>query len=313
MKKVILLFAALVFALAMSAQAERAIPQELTEIPQDYYGEASEPGTLEDLYYDTWESFSYEEHTNPLQKHAVVYLPYGYDANQPYNIIYLMHGGWGTEERTLGAVGNPSSFKRVVDHAIQNGDMRPAIIVCPTYNNTNLNGLDSNSFSLAMRLTDNYHNELVNDLMPALEGKYSTYAEDITPEGLAASRDHRAFIGYSMGSVTTWRTFEYCLDYFRYFMPMSCGTTLDDAAIFGGAKGHNPKDYFVWVFTGTADFAYGYDEARVAKMRQSPYFIESDTEDGGNFAYRVKEGYDHGPVAEAEYTYNGMMWLWNHE
>lgn len=30
-----------------------------------------------------------------------------------------------------------------------------------------------------------------------------------------------------MGSVNTWRTFEYCLDYFRYFLPMSGSLTTD--------------------------------------------------------------------------------------
>lgn len=55
-----------------------AIPQELSEIPSGYYAEAEERGTLVELYYDTYESFSYEEGTQPLKKRAIVYLPYGY-------------------------------------------------------------------------------------------------------------------------------------------------------------------------------------------------------------------------------------------
>lgn len=39
-----------------------------------------------------------------------------------------------------------------------------------------------------------------------------------------------------MGSVTTWRTFEYALDYFRYFIPMSCGTSLDDKEVVAVRK-----------------------------------------------------------------------------
>ena len=97
--------------------------------------------------------------------------------------------------------------------------MQPMIIVCPTCNNTS--GEDSGNCSIALQLTDRYHNELVNDLMPAVESRYSTWAEATTPEGLRASRDHRGFGGFSMGSVTTWHTFQDCLDYFRYFMPMS--------------------------------------------------------------------------------------------
>jgi len=59
--------------------------------------------------------------------------------------------------------------------------------------------------------------------------------------------------------------------------------------------------------TGTEDFAYSYDNNRVAKMRTSPYFTEAKDGRSGNFAYRVKEGYSHGGVAAIEYTYNGLI------
>jgi hypothetical protein len=48
-------------------------------------------------------------------------------------------------------------------------------------------------------------------------------------------------------------------------------------------------------------------------MRNSPYFTEADTERDGNFAFRVKEGYDHGGRASMEYTYNGLLWFWNED
>lgn len=286
------------------------VPQELAVIPEAYYQPADQQGTLTDLYYDTYESFSYEEQSQPLQKHAVVYLPYGYSEDQQYDVFYLMHGGWGDETRTLGTPGNPSGFKNVIDHAIAAGEIRSLIIVCPTYNNTNENGLDSASFSLAMQLTENYPNELINDLIPAVEGTYSTYAASTDKDDLIASRDHRGFGGFSMGSVATWRTFQYGLDYFRYFLPMSCGTGLNEEEIFAAAEGHDPGEYFVFVMTGTDDFAYSYDKGRTDLMRTSPYFSDVDDNPTGNFAFRVKEGYDHGGVAAMEYTYNGLLLFW---
>ena len=51
------------------------------------------------------------------------------------------------------------------------GKIQPMIVVCPTYNNESQE--DSSDYSLAIQLTDNYHNELVNDLIPAVEGTYS--------------------------------------------------------------------------------------------------------------------------------------------
>ncbi|MDR1937069.1 MAG: hypothetical protein LBQ73_01040 [Tannerellaceae bacterium] len=284
------------------------IPQELASIPEGYYQAANQQGTLVEFTYETYESRSYAQKSRRLTKRAIVYLPYGYAKENRYNAFYLMHGGWGNETSPLGTPGRPNSFKNVMDHAIANGEIQPLIIICPTYNNTSPD--DSGNFSLALELNRNYHNELLNDLIPAVESAYSTYTQTTSPEDLMASRDHRGFGGFSMGSVATWRTFQYGLDYFRYFLPMSCGTSLDEDNIFAAAANHDPDDYFVWVITGTADFAYSYDQNRVQKMRNSPYFTESDSEQSGNFAYRVKDGYAHDGRASMEYTYNGLLWFW---
>jgi glutamine cyclotransferase len=72
---------------------------------------------------------------------------------------------------------------------------------------------------------------------------------------------------------------------------MSCGTTLDEENIFAVAEGYGQSGYFVWVITGTEDFAYRYDENRVELMRNRPHFTEHGKEGNGNFAYSVKEGY----------------------
>lgn len=288
-----------------------SVPQELETIPQEYYSPADRQGKLVELNYDTYESFSYEEHSQPLKKRAVIYLPYGYSEEEVYPVFYLMHGGWGNETSTFGTPDNPLEFKNVIDHAIAAGEMKPLIIVCPTYNNTSSE--DSADFGLALRLNQNYHHELVNDLIPAVESQYSSYAKSTTPEDLIAARDHRGFGGFSMGSVATWRTFQNALDYFHYFLPMSCGTGLDDENIFAAAEGYEQSDYFVYIMTGTEDFAYSYVSDRVDKMRNSPYFTESLNGWEGNFAYCVKEGYDHGGIASMEYTYNGLCRFWNTE
>jgi predicted peptidase len=292
-----------------AAASTHPLPQELVAIPEGYSSPAEQQGTLVELTYDTYESMSYEQKTQKLTKRAIVYLPSGYDADTQYNVFYLMHGGWGNETGTLGAPGSPSALKNVIDNSIAAGEMRPLIIVCPTYNNTSPQ--DSASFGLALTLNQNYHHELLNDLIPAVEGKYSTYAKKVTLEGLAASRDHRGFGGFSMGAVATWRTFQNGLDYFRYFLPMSCGTGLDPENIFAAASGRDPADYFVWIITGSEDFARPYDEDRVSLMRGSPSFREGDSEQGGNFAFRLKDGYGHDGRAAMEYTYNGLRWFWN--
>lgn len=290
------------------------VPQELKEIPEAYSQAADQQGTLVELTYNTYESTTYEQKSKKLTKRAIVYLPYGYSEDQKYNVLYLMHGGWSNETSNLGTPEQPNSFKNVIDHAIENGEVQPLIIVCPTYNNESPE--DSGDYTLAFyTLTVNYHNELVNDLIPAVEGTYSTYADSTSPEDIKNSRDHRAFGGFSMGSVTTWYTFVNCLDEFRYFLPMSGAMDYEgddvDAAVT--ASGHSPDDFFIYAVTGTEDFEHGHFTSQIEGMLSMPSgnFIASDREETGNIAFRVKDGYSHDGRAATEYIYNGLMWFWN--
>lgn len=274
------------------------VPDELEYIPDGYDTPASEQGTLVKLTYDTWESFTYEEHTQKLTKDAWVYLPYGYSDKEKYNVFYLSHGGWSNETSLMGTDTDPHTFKHVIDHAIQDGKIKPLIIVLPTYNNTSEE--DSGDYSLAIQLTDQFHNELVNDLIPAVESKYSTYAENTTPEGLKASRDHRGFGGFSMGSVNTWNTFRYCLDYFRYFMPMSGSYSTDGQymADLVRQQGHDADDFFIFAASGTNDFAYSAFKAQIMAMGNDSdgMFTFANNESDGNLSFREREGYSHDGV-----------------
>ena len=291
------------------------VPEELEYIPAEYKSPSEHPGMLEKLTYQTWESFSYEERTQELTKEAWVYLPYGYSEDQKYNVFYLSHGGWSNETTVMGTDQNPRSFKYVIDQAIEDGKIQPLIIVLPTYNNTS--GKDSGDYSLALQLTDQFHNELVNDLIPAVEGKYSTYAENTSLEGIKASRDHRGFGGFSMGSVNTWCTFRYALDYFRYFMPMSGSYSTDGEYMAELVKesGHDSDDFFIFAASGTDDFAYSAFKAQIMAMGSvsDGTFRFADNEADGNLSFLEREGYVHDGVASDEYTYNGLRFFWNRE
>ena len=291
------------------------VPEELEYIPTEYKHPVEQAGTLEKLTYQTWESFSYEDHTQELTKEAWVYLPYGYSEEQNYNVFYLSHGGWSNETTIMGTNEEPHTFKYVIDHAIQNGKIQPLIIVLPTYNNTSSS--DSGDYSLALKLTDQFHKELLNDLIPAVESRYSTYAENTTPAGIAASRDHRGFGGFSMGSVNTWCTFRYCLDYFRYFMPMSGSYTADGEYMAEQVResGHTWDDFFIFSASGTDDFAYSAFKRQIMAMGdvEDGTFRFTDNEADGNLAFLEREGYTHNGTASDEYTYNGLRFFWNGE
>lgn len=185
-----------------------------TEAVPDAFLQASDrPGSVERLDYA---SLDYAGDGHAITKCAYVYTPYGYDPSDEatrYDVIYLMHGWGGHAGEYFEYLGT----KNVFDNLIANGDMPPTIIVSATFYH---DGSDA-GFGGSVAELRAFHEDFENNLMPAVEGRYHTYAADTTPEALKAARDHRAFGGFSLGSVTTWMAFCYDSDYIRYFLPMS--------------------------------------------------------------------------------------------
>jgi enterochelin esterase-like enzyme len=191
--------------LARSAQGHAR--QEIWAVPAQYDApDCAQPGTVEELLYDTK---AYGTDSRTVRKRAMVYLPYGYDADKQYNILYLMHGTGDDENYWL--VTHPEN-KHMLDQMIAQGQIEPLIVVTPTFYTEDdcAENLD--------RLTYAFADELRNDLMVAVESKYSTYAESCDAAGFTASRDHRAFAGLSRGAVTACHA-ALCgsLDYFSWF------------------------------------------------------------------------------------------------
>lgn len=281
------------------------VSKQLRDIPKDYFLPCSKAGRLEVLKYSTYESFSYtSSQPIPLEKEAIVYLPYGYTESQSYPVVYLSHGGWSNEKTTMGTAQSPRPFKHIVDHAILNGDMVPMIIVNLTYNNTSPK--DSSDYHLAIDLTNRYHHEFVNDLISAVEEKYATFATSTSQEDLKKSRYYRAFSGFSMGSVNTWRIFEHALDYVYYFNPMS-GNVSTPARVFAEIAEQKQADFFIYAATGTADFAYqAFKNQILALASEAPKQFKWED----NLIFRERKGAKHDYDAVCVYTYNALSIFW---
>ena len=116
-----------------------------------------------------------------------------------------------------------------------------------------------------------------------------------------------------MGSMNTWRTFEYCLDYFRYFAPSSGGPIGNGAymADIVTRSGHFPEDFFLFTASGTNDFAYSGFKNGVLAMGETDMFTFADSEGEGNLSFREREGYSHDGRAANEYAYNALRFFWN--
>ena len=285
-----------------------SIPEEIKDIPEEYFEPAKYPGRLLNFYYKTRDAFDYEN-GRELEKRVMVYLPYGYSFGEKFDIIYVMHGGGSHESWIFGTQYEPSDYVNVMDHAIEDGLMRPVIIVCCTYNNADYNKRFRGQQGDALKLCQAYHNELVNDLMPAVEGTFKTYAEDTTPAGLKASAQHRCFAGFSNGAVCTWEIFMSAGDYFYYYFPMSAGEHpfIEDSEAAASAR--KSDSFFVLTITGGEDFNLYHERNRAEDMRNSPYFTEQTDTQNGNFAFRVKEGRKHLNVSAQEYMFNGFQIL----
>lgn len=186
------------------------------EMPEAMLKVPAKNGTVERLEYDT---FTYDEGNNvPMKKGAWVYLPYGYSAEKPYHVLYLLHGGGVTEDWWFKMF--PDTVT-ILDNMMADGVCDPCIIVTPTY----YRGTEADKD--ADFITEHFCHELRKDLIPAVESKYSTYTNgDTSEENLIATRVHRAFAGLSLGSMTTYRAAFYNnYDLFAWYGPFSgcCG------------------------------------------------------------------------------------------
>ncbi len=286
----------------------------LGKVPDGYYSAATQQGKLENFTYDTKD---YIGNGSAIQSSATVYLPYGYDQDDSttrYNILYLQHGAYGNERTWMYEYGD--SFKNMIDHMIEDKLIPPLIIVMPYLPSGNEWYHDTTPIF--------YSGELKNDLMPAVEAHYHTYAENTSDAGFEDSRSHRAFGGFSAGGTTTWRVFLEGMDRFEYFMPMSGGLTLggdgstdvEDATLIADtalASGYGKREYYVFSATGTRDVAYQGLTAQMEYMKTLTNAFDY-TQTGfadGNLMYCTVEGNRHDYQYTYEYVFNGLQCLFS--
>ena len=270
-------------------------------VPNEYRTTCAEAGTIETLDY-----VAHDADGSPRNKQCRVYLPYGYDSNSQYDVLYLMHGYGGGIRTIFEGTTNGRKLQNVADHLIANGRMRPMIVVTPTITN----------YQTEANWTQ-FPKELREDIIPAVEGRYSTYARSTSPEDLIASRDHRAFGGFSMGSTTTWNVFEFDLAYFRTFIPISgtswalgnmAGEEVADAtaelmrqSIID--QGYTKDDFFIFAATGTSDIAYPLHTHIEAMQRLAGMFVYDYRPSEGNLYFLLAQGGLHNYDWVTDYFY----------
>lgn len=277
-----------------------------TAVPALYSRSAKNQGKVERLDY---ESKDYVRDSRAITKTAYIYLPYGYDPNgtSRYNIIYLMHGWGGSAGECFTLDGG--SMKNMLDNMIERGEIEPVIVVSATFYNEN----SGHDFSSSVSEFREFHKDFENHLMPSVESRYRTYAKSASEADLKASRDHRAFGGFSLGSVTTWLEFCHDSDYIRYFLPMSGSSwyyggygdfqikkNVDFIENLVKTQELDNRGYFIYHAVGTND-AVKYQSEEMAKEMLSRKIFSSE-----HYVFYQKTGGIHDFVATQEFVFNAL-------
>lgn len=296
-----------------AAESTELTSQEQTEcleaIPAAYFENSDRPGQVIQV---TYESQDYTGDDTAITKPAFVYLPYGYDESDTdtrYDILYLMHGWTMTANDFLGE--GRSNLVNILDNMIASGDIPPVIVVSATFDAEN----QPQSFSRSVEELSVFHNDLRENLMPFIENRFHTYAEDVTEEGFEYSREHRAFGGFSLGAVTTWYQFIYNLDSIKNFVPMSgdcwiMGTyggryypveTVDYLEDMLSEGGYEEDDFRIYQGIGTDDPIWDQTDSQIQEMFTRETFTPQ------NLHYAIIEGGRHDMDACERYLYYALQ------
>ncbi|MBQ8094132.1 MAG: glycoside hydrolase [Clostridia bacterium] len=279
-------------------------------VPAVYATPATQQGSI---VWVTYDSIDYLNKNTPVQKTAAVYLPYGYDENNTeirYDILYLMHGWGGSAGEYFQRGSSVTSIKNMLDHMIENGKIKPVIAVSASF----YNEYSDRDFGASEDALRQFHRDYEDYLMPAVEGRFHTFAASTAPEDLAASRDHRAFGGFSLGSVTTWMQFCYDTDYIRYFLPMSgsCwyyGTygdfqtekNVDFIRQLVEDNNLNERGYFIYHAVGTQDSVRNQTIWQAEEMLSRDGFFSPE-----HYVFYQKEGGRHDFEAVQEFMFHAL-------
>lgn len=289
--------------------SESSVPSEYLEPINNTSGQ----GRVERVDYET------QDYVNGgnITKAVFVYLPAGYDdpenESKQYDILYFMHGYSGTAHELLAF--HDGANKNMLDHMVADGMIRPLIIVAATWNvspdtpTDNLKVWPGTGSGTQQR--EAYWQDFRNDLMPAIETQYRTFAglintdsDDERNQKLIGSRTHRGFSGFSYGGVTTWWQFQRNFDYIKYYAPFSAYSSaaiseLEEAVETSSAEDHS---FEICSATGTNDVIYSATTETMNEVLGSSVL-------GENGVYYVLEGAAHDFEGYQRYLYKALQVL----
>ena len=136
----------------------------------------------------TLEMIEYDSKTVGTRRKMQVYTPPGYSTDKKYPVLYILHGIGGDETEWQRFV----SVDVLFDNLIADGKATPMIVVMPN-GRARPNDRAEGNVMAASAAFANFEGDLLNDVIPAIESRYSA----------SSAREERALAGLSMGGGQT--------------------------------------------------------------------------------------------------------------
>jgi enterochelin esterase-like enzyme len=191
MKRTIASYLVCLFALSHFASAQATRPRGNRQIvlgPDDKQVYPDPPNGFnvprDGIPHGLREMIEYDSKTVGTRRKMQVITPPGYSKERKYPVLYLLHG-IGGDETEWERFAKPDVL---LDNLIADGKAVPMIIVLPNGRAEVDDHSKDNVFQHAPAFAA-FENDLLNDVIPAIESKYSVQSD----------REHRALAGLSMG------------------------------------------------------------------------------------------------------------------
>ncbi len=168
-----------------------------------------------DIPHGKLELIEYESKTVGTTRKANVYTPPGYSSDKKYPVLYLLHGIGGDETEWV----RFASPNVLFDNLIADGKAIPMIVVMPNGRAQKNDRAEGNVMQSAPAFAT-FEKDLLNDLIPAIEAKYS----------VDTNREKRAIAGLSMGGGQSFNFGLGNLDKFAWVGPFSAAPNTKPAA-----------------------------------------------------------------------------------
>lgn len=189
----------------------------------------------------TIEVVEYVSKTVGTTRKATIYLPPKYDKSKKYPVLYLLHGIGGDHQEWMQGVPNI-----ILDNLYSQKKAEPMIIVMPNGRALPNDKAEGNIYGAEMtKGFEIFERDLIDDLIPFIEGKYSTFTD----------KDHRAVAGLSMGGGQSLNFGLGNLDKFSFVGGFSSApNTKQPEQLIPDVEKTKKENKLLWMVCGSKDF-----------------------------------------------------------